>query len=288
MIVLDFPASLSPGANMIRIFAALVFVVALTPFFGQGSAVGQAGPEKTPAWKQFLPADACKELVKRSTDRVHVLAKDAEATNALRAEALMLAGYSISTRDPTASAGLRHRAIKVATLAAQKDGDAQARKLAAELAPAKSDAKAVIPTIDWIAAIGDVVDLMTPLATKAKGGEGIATELQYLAKVRSQNGTEALLLSLATKQLSVANSGKMAKELELVGYRLATIGALARRRGPTRHKDETKLWEEQATIMRDVSIELAEAARKKDITAILGASKRLVSSCAECHATFKK
>jgi hypothetical protein len=33
---------------------------------------------------------------------------------------------------------------------------------------------------------------------------------------------------------------------------------------------------------------LAEAARKKDITAILGASKRLVSSCAECHATFKK
>ena len=88
--------------------------------------------------------------------------------------------------------------------------------------------------------------------------------------------------------LSVANSGKMAKELELVGYRVATIGALVRRRGPTRQKDEAKLWDEQATIMRDVSIELVDAARKKDITAILGASKRLVSSCAECHTAFKK
>jgi hypothetical protein len=273
---------------MSRIIGALVLAFVATSFFMQDHAVGQAGTDKTPAWKPFLPADSYQELVKRSTDRLHMLAKGAEATSALRAEALMLAGYSISTKDPTASAGLRHKAIKVATLVAQKDGDEQARKLAAELAPAKSDAKAAIPTIDWPTAIGDVVDLMAPLATKAKGGEGTAAELQYLAKLKTQNGTEALLLQLATKQLSAANSSKVAKELELVGYRVATIGALARRRGPTRHKDEAKLWDEQATIMRDVSIELAEAARKKDVTAILGASKRLVSSCAECHATFKK
>jgi hypothetical protein len=273
---------------MSRMLGALIPALALTLLFVQGVAPGPAGADKTPVWKPFLSPDGYQELVKRSTDRLRMLAKDAEATSALRAEALMLAGYSISAKDPTASAGLRHKAIKVATLAAQKDGDEQARKLAAELAPAKSDAKAAIPTIDWPAAIGDVVDLMTPLANKTKGGEGIATELQYLAKVKSQNGTEALLVSLATKQLTVANAGKMAKELELVGYRVATIGALTRRRGPTRHKDEAKLWDEQATIMRDASVDLAEAARKKDVTVILAASKRLVSACAECHATFKK
>jgi hypothetical protein len=273
---------------MSRIVAAFVTALTMTSLFVESPAPGQAGSDKTPVWKPFLPPDGYQELVKRSTDRLRALAKDTEATSALRAEALMLAGYSISTKDPAASAGLRHKAIKVATLAAQKDGDEQARKLAADLTPAKSDAKAAIPTIDWPAAIGDVVDLMTPLANKIKGGEGLAAELQYLAKVKSQNGTEALLVSLATKPLSVANAGKMAKELELVGYRVATIGALTRRRGPTRHKDEAKLWDEQATIMRDASVELAEAARKKDVTVIAGASKRVVSACAECHATFKK
>jgi hypothetical protein len=261
---------------------------AMTLLFVHGLAPGQAGTKKAPPWRPFLAADDYQELVKHSTRRLHILANDPEATSALRAEALMLAGYSISTKDPRTSAGLRYKAIKVATLAAQKDGAAQARKLAAELAPAKSDAKAVLAAIDWPAAIGDVVDLMTPLANKAKGGEGLATELQYLAKVKKQNGVEALLVALATKKLSTANAGKMAKELELIAYRIATIGALTRRRGPTRNKEEAKAWDDEARIMRDVGVELAEAAGKKDVMTILGASKRLVSSCAECHATFKK
>lgn len=273
---------------MSRIIRTMVVNLAVLTLFALMAAPSQTGGDKASTWKPFLPQDTYQEVVKRSLDRIHTLAKDAEATTALRAEALILAGCTISTKDPTASAGLREKAITIATLAAVKDGGDKARKLAAELAQTKGDAKAKIPTIDWPAAIGDIVDLMTPLANKTKGGEGIPIELQYTAKLKSQNGTEALLVALATKQLSIANTGKFAKELELIGYRVAIIGALTRRRGPTKHKEEAKLWEEEATVMRDVGAELAEAARKKDAPGILTASKRLVSACAECHATFKK
>jgi hypothetical protein len=273
---------------MSRMIGTMVVNLAVLTLLALMAAPGQTGSDKAPTWKPFLPQDTYQEMVKRSLDRIHTLAKDSEATAALRAEALILAGCTISTKDPTTTAGLRLRAITIATLAAEKDGGEKARKLAAELAQAKGDAKAKIPTIDWPAAIGEIVDLMTPLANKAKGGEGIPAELQYSAKLKSQNGTEALLVALATKQLSVANTGKFAKELEMIGYRVATIGALTRRRGPTKNKEEAKLWDEEAAEMRDLGVELAEASRKKDAPAILAASKRLVSACAECHATFRK
>ncbi len=151
----------------------------------------------------------------------------------------------------------------------------------------KGDAKTTTTPIDWPTAIGDIGELMTPVANKAKGGEGIAAELQYTAKLKSQNGIEALLVALATKPLTATNAGKVAKELELVGYRVATIGALTRRRGPTKNKDDAKLWDDQALVMRDGAVELADAARKKDTAAIHAASKRLVTTCLECHANFK-
>jgi hypothetical protein len=273
---------------MSRTIRTMVVNLAVVTLLGLIAAPGQTGGDKGPTWRQFLPPDNYAEMAKRSLDRIHTLAKNAEATEALRAEALILAGYSISAKDPTATAGLRHKAITIATLAAEKDGGDKARKLAAELAQAKGDAKAKIPSIDWPAAIGDIEDLMTLMANKAKGGEGLPADLQYTAKLKSQNGTEALLVALATKQLSVANTGKFAKELEVIGYRVATIGALTRRRGPTKKKEEAKLWDEEATEMRDLGVELAEASRKKDAPGILAASKRLVSACAECHVTFKK
>jgi hypothetical protein len=162
---------------MSRKIGTMVVNLAAATLLALMAAPGQTGGDKTPTWKPFLPPENYPELVKRSLDRIHTLAKDAEATAALRAEALILAGCTISAKDPTASAGLRERAITIATLAAVKDGGDRARKLAAELAQAKGDAKAKIPTIDWPAAIGDIVDLMTPLANKAKGGEGILAEL---------------------------------------------------------------------------------------------------------------
>jgi hypothetical protein len=277
---------------MSRIIRGLVPTLAVAMLLALTCVPGATGgdkSDKSAGWKAFLPSDIYQDLVRRSLERIHALAKDPAAPGGgLRAEAVILAAYTISTKDSATSALLRQKAVKIATLAAEKESADEARKLASDLTTAKGDTKGTAPAIDWPAVIGDIDDLMAPLANKARGGEGIPADLQYTAKLKSQNGTEALLVALATKQLSATNAGKFQKELELIGYRVATIGAVTRRRGPTKNKEEAKLWEEQAIIMRDGGIELAEASRKKDVTLILAASKRLVSGCAECHANFKK
>jgi hypothetical protein len=256
--------------------------------FAVASASGSAGGEPPAGWKPFLAPDDFQELTKRSLERLHALAKESKSSAALRAEALILAGYTISTKDAPAWANLRQKALKVATLAANKDTADEARKLAADLSAAKGGPKSGGKPIDWPTAIGDIGDLMTPLANKAKGGDGIAADLQYTAKLKSQNGIEALLVALANKKISATSAGKLSKELELVSYRVATIGALTRRRGPHKNKDDAKLWEEQSALMRDAAVELAEAAEKKEVAAIYTASRRLVGTCVTCHDAFPK
>ncbi len=136
--------------------------------------------------------------------------------------------------------------------------------------------------------IGDINDVMTLFASHAKGGEGVHPDLHYSPKVKNQNGSEALINALAAKKLTDANVAKMAKELELLGYRVAVIGSLTLERGPgDKKKGEAKEWNEHAIVMRDAAIELADGARKKDGPAILEACKRLENTCVECHSVFK-
>ena len=247
--------------------------------------IGQAGDKKSGAWKPFLPEPAYTELSKRSLDRIGRLAKDDNALiTELRGEAVILVGYTRSTKDRTGLAPLRETAIYVAGEATKNK--AGARSVAADLAAGKplTTAKAVK---DWPAHIGDIKDVMMTFANKAKGGEGIAEVLQYSAKVKSQNGGEALINALAAKKLSEANVAKMAKEVELFGYRSAVIGALALERGPADKSADRKAWDEQAVIMRDAAIELAQAANKKDGDAIKEACSKLENSCVECHSNYK-
>jgi hypothetical protein len=249
-----------------------------------------AGGAKAPPWRSFLPYSAYQELVRRSVSRIHTLAKDSDAVDALRAEAVILAGYTISAKDNVGSQALRQSAIQIATLAGKTETAEEGRRLAAALTVPKGGASGTTkgaPTIDWPVAIGRIRAVMVPLASKAKGGEGIAMELQYTVALKKQNNSEALLAALATKKLTATNAGKVTKELELFAYRMATIGALTRRRGPTKNKDDAVQWDEQSVLMRDSAADLADAARKKDITAIMAASNRLVGTCVECHANFK-
>jgi len=83
------------------------------------------------------------------------------------------------------------------------------------LAQAKGDAKAKIPTIDWPAAIGDIEDLMTLMANKAKGGE--AFEFIRAALGRPKGMLAAWALSLA------AVLGAQALG-EIAGWRTGTLG----------------------------------------------------------------
>jgi hypothetical protein len=272
---------------MNRTASILACTLTLLSLLALWAPFGEAGGAKAPAWKQFLPAQPYEELTKRSLARLGTLAKAEKGEiGDVRAEALILAGYAMSTKAPgMPRPGL---VVGIADLGARKDGAEAARTLAIKVAMGKDDEKT--PEVkDWRAAIGDVKDIMYPFATQAKKGEGIAPELRYNDKMKKQNGIEALINALAAKKMTAANLGKMSKELELLGYRVATIGALTLQRGPAEKKKgiEDRIWDEQAIVMRDAAVELAEAARKKDGPAVLEASKRLENSCVECHMNFK-
>jgi hypothetical protein len=267
---------------MSRVIGALAPLLAIIVW----SSISEAGGEKAPPWKILLPPAAYNELARRSVDRLHELARDDGATASMRAEAIILAGYTMSAKDTAGPTAMRQKAVQIATLA-QKDAAAEARKLAAELTLSKTATKETGPSVDWLAVIGSIADVMTPLANKSRGGDGLPPELQYNAKLKKLNGVEALIVALSDKQLSATNAGKMAKELELTAYRVATIGSITRRRGPHKNKDDVKIWDAQSIIMRDAGVELADGARRKDVAAILAASKRLINTCVECHQNFK-
>ena len=276
---------------MNRTAPILACTVTLLSLSALWTPFGEAGDAKGPAWKQFLPRQEYEELSKRSLSRLGALAKEEKGEiGDLRAEALILAGYAMSTKDaPGDGLPQPSQVVKIADLAAHKDGAEAARKLAIKLSAGKNDETDATAIKNWRAAIGDIKDLMNPFATRAKKGEGIHAALQYNDKLKKQNGIEALINALAAKKMTDANLGKMSKELELLGYRVATMGALTLQRGPAEKNKgiEDRVWDEQAVMMRDAAIELAEGARKKDGPAIFEASKRLENSCVECHAYFK-
>jgi hypothetical protein len=273
---------------MSRIGLIVLFTLALTGLAAFGTTSGQAGGDKGTAWKTFIPDQAYEELTRRSLERIGALGRSDKGLGDLRAEALVLAGYTVSAKDGPSKIPLRHSAVVLATLLEQKDGADAARKLAAALAAGNVGDKGD-PVKDWRAVIGDVNDVMILVATKARKGEGIHADLQYNDKMKKQNGVEALINALAAKKLTDANLGKMSKELELLAYRVATIGALTLRRGPSEKKKgvDDRLWEEQAIAMRDAAIEWAEGARKNDGPAVFEACKRLENTCVECHSKFK-
>jgi hypothetical protein len=261
-----------------------VFLLAPATVLALLSAAGQAG-NKSAAFKPFLPDSAYAELSKRSLERIGMLAKNDKAPiTELRAEALILTGFTRSTKDRAELAPLRETAIYVAGEATKNK--AGARSVAADLAAGKPLTTAKVVK-DWPALIGDIKDVMMTFANQAKGGAGVSPELHYSAKVKNQNGSEALVNALAAKKLTDANVKKMSRELELLAYRVAVIGALTIERGPADKTADVKLWNEQAVIMRDSAIELAEAAHKKDGPAILEACKKLENSCVDCHSNFK-
>src|SRR4051812_17401215 len=63
---------------------------------------GQAGGGKGLPWKPFLPADAYKVLTERSIQLIEASAKitDKEAHERIEVEAAILAGYTLSAKNP--------------------------------------------------------------------------------------------------------------------------------------------------------------------------------------------
>ena len=264
------------------------------------AAASTAGDKASP-WKEFLPADAAKDLAKRSQERIGELAglknDGDESYEVLRAEALILAGTARCAPEAAKLRGLGSQAMNLAgaTTMQKKEKGKVVRILAAALLKEKLDTPELFDEPkSWPTAIGDLKSLMTLFETKAKKGEGLHPDLHYNNKVKNANGIEAMIYAMADKKLSDANAAKVSKELEMLAYRVAVIGEICRVRGPGGYpktkgdkKPDAKVWAEQSIVMRDASAELAVAARKKDSGGILEAAKKLENTCVECHADFK-
>jgi hypothetical protein len=130
--------------------------------------------------------------------------------------------------------------------------------------------------------------MMNLFRNKAKGGEGTAPELQYNGKLKKQDGIEALLGALASKQLTAENTAKTAKELELLSYRIAVFGAITHDNPPADKKASLAGWRKLSLEMRDSALALAEAADKENTAGIQAAATRLESTCTQCHRDFRK
>lgn len=240
------------------------------------SIQGQTPRDKASPWQSFLPADAYKELTQRSIKLIEETAKSdrKDAAERIEVEAALLAGYTLSAKSPDDedAAKLRGAARQATQAAAAKD----VKKLA--------DFAKMIPTAPKVA-VGDkpakqpshvLVNLMEIFRGKTKGGDGTHGDLHYQPRLKNLNGIEAFLGAIAAKKLSDENLAKVSGELPTLAYRVAVAAALTYDLAPD--KDAGK-WHTHALQMRDASLTLADAAKRKDGDAVLKSAQSLENSC---------
>jgi hypothetical protein len=237
---------------------------------------GQAGDKKASAWKAFLPIDSYIELNARSRKIIKEAVKsdDKNAKARIWLEFAFQEGYMLSLN----WAGERTAKSREAVLAARK-------KELKELA----EFGATIPVVpkreleEFKTPLPPLADLMEIFRPRAKGGEELHADLQYVPKLKNQ-GIGALIGTLQAKKISEANLAKIAKELPNLAYRIAVVASLTHELAPAKGAGE---WRDLSIKMRDASIALADAAQKKNADGVFTAAQSLESSCTQCHSAFK-
>ncbi len=267
--------------------AGLVLALALWCLAGFSEAQDKQAP-----FKGFLPPGAYKKLVTRTAKAIEA---DLAAPNnedhleRAQAQALMILGYSLSTKKEVGStAGILRSANQLARIATDKNKLSQAKKLAAELAQLQGNPEANVDAV--LGKYGNLAELMNLLKPKGKGGEGLAPALQSNVRLKGAlNGVEEKIRALAKKALADDRIGLEGEELELLGYRLAVLGDLTvfYRQDAKKGKGTAADWNRLCFAMRDESLTLAAAAAKKDAQATFKAANTLNTTCADCHALFR-
>jgi hypothetical protein len=257
---------------------------------------GQAGGTKNEPWEPVLSRDVYKELVQREADRIQEIlgAKEVDEKLLERAKfgAVLIAALAQSVKDGKAddvrgtfeTAWLLHAALK-------KKDMGEAKKLAAALLTAKAAAGKATPVTaeQWGKALTKA-ELMDHFRPKAKGGDGMHPDLQNNIKFKGAlNGVEEKIRYLSLKELTPAGMKKESKELELLGYRAAVVGALTYLYAPAKKEGnkDPEDWRRYSIATRDSGVTLAAAAAKGDAAALLKAGNALNSACSQCHAEFR-
>lgn len=262
----------------------ILIPLALLTTLGLASSGVTGGKVERP-WKPFLPDDAYLELTKRSIATIEELAKSDEKNAAGRAhaEVTILAAYTLAVaKAKDAEVALLRGA---AFAGARQIGEKNIKALAKFSSSIQGSLLAPADVAMLKPRGASLDDLMEIFRTKAKGGEGIHLELQYHPKLKNTNGIESLLGALSAKKLSAENVDKVAKELPNLAYRIAVVGAITYEYAPAK---DTPKWRDLSNQMRDASMALAEAGKKKNADGIHKAATSLENSCTECHRAFKK
>jgi hypothetical protein len=247
--------------------------------------------DKAAPWKTILAEDVYKELVRRAVKIIddNADSKDDEARKQAQVAAVRIAAFTQSAKgDAKQLAAVRQAALKVADAIKDKKDPAEVKKLVAAIASAKAEAGTSAEPVDLHKQLETVLDLMNLYRTKMKDGEGLPPVLQTTVRLKgTQNGIEEKIRYMAMKKLTPAALANEAAELETFGYRMAADAALTANFAGVQ-KGGTRDWMEFSTTMRDAGVALAEAAKQKDAEGIFKAGTALNSSCAQCHAMFRK
>jgi hypothetical protein len=253
-------------------------------------AVRSDAGDKAP-WQPMLPKEVYEELAKREAETIKTALDNPSDETLARAKlgAALIAALTLSGKDKGSAEdlrGVREQAIRLSQVLT-KGTIPQAKMLAGDLFKQKSDPTKKL-SIPWETLLTSA-ELMDHLRTKAKGGDGMHPDLQSNVKLKGAlNGVEEKVRALGMKELNEAGMKKEAKEMELMAYRIAVVGALTYNFAPPKAgKKDPGLWRDYSLKMRDGGVELATAAQKGDTMAVLKSSSNLYSSCTQCHGVFK-
>jgi cytochrome c553 len=237
---------------------------------GKDSVVPDADYPKLVDQQIKVLQDALKALKDAKED------KDKKAmTNKSRCTAVMIAAIAqdnLGGKDGTDRAALRDAALNVAALvkAALVNSSKvdEAMKKAAELKSVKGDGKAKMQKLKLYDDHINLTELMSQFKLPKAGGQG----------------TETLLLNLATDKKKTIPPAALNEALLLTAYRTAVASELAIDHVPDK---DPKSWKNWSIDMRKGSIEFAEKIKAKDGKAAFSALSKLNTSCSVCHEKFK-
>jgi hypothetical protein len=273
--------------------ATVLFLSAiLAPLFVHA----ETGKDDEP-WQPILPKEAYQELVKREAGLIRdILAgkPDADALRRASFGAVLIGAYAQSAKEtgPASKNGTLAIALSLSSLIAKNDLDgAKAEAIQIVMGTEMKPGPDLTATFETQRKLLTKADLMDHFNVKAKKGDGIHPDLQSNVRLKGAlNGVEEKIRALTLKELTAAAMKKEAKELELMAYRCAVVGALTYCYSPATKvaaKDPAE-WRKLSLQTRDSGRELAVAAAKSDAPGVLRASNALSTACSQCHVVFRQ
>jgi Cytochrome C' len=121
---------------------------------------------------------------------------------------------------------------------------------------------------------------------QAKKGLGVGLK----AGVVMPDGIEKKIEVLADKPLAAKALGDESESLQQMGYAMAAIAEVSLAKPPEKDvgKKKVKDWVKWSEDLRDASLQLAEAAKKKDAAALQKATDKANTACNRCHDVFRE